>query len=107
VSSKFKLLKSKRRWYLIKGRVVIQGLGLAIVAMVVPLVAAEEVPRMTKDELKTMLDDPNVVILDVRVGRDWKGSERKMKGSIRENPKRFESWAHKYPKDMTLVLYCA
>jgi rhodanese-related sulfurtransferase len=92
---------------MIKGRLVIQGLGLAIVAMLVPLVAAEEVPRMTKDELKTMLDDSNVVILDVRAGRDWEGSERKIKGSIRENPKRFESWAHKYSKDNTIVLYCA
>lgn len=90
-----------------KGKPIILGLGLAIVAMLVPLVAAEEVPRMTKDRLKTMLDDPNVVILDVRAGRDWKESERKIKGSIRENPKRFESWAHTYSKDNTIVLYCA
>jgi hypothetical protein len=90
-----------------KGKLVILGLCLAIVGMLTQIVVAEEVPRMTKEQLKIMLDDPNVVILDVRAGRDWKESERKINGAIRENPKLFESWGHKYSKDNTIVLYCA
>lgn len=90
-----------------KGKLVILVLGLAIVSMLAPFAAADEVPRMTKEQLKALLNDPDVVILDVRTSRDWKGSEKKIKGAIRENPKGFESWAHKYPKDRTLVLYCA
>jgi predicted sulfurtransferase len=92
---------------MMKGKLIILVLGLAIVGMLTQIVVAEEVPRMTKEKLKTMLDDPDVVILDVRTSRDWKGSEKKIKGAIRENPKRFESWARKYSKEKTLVLYCA
>jgi rhodanese-related sulfurtransferase len=90
-----------------KGKLVILALGLAIVSMLAPFAAADEVPRMTKEQLKALLNDPDVVILDVRTSRDWKGSEKKIKGAVRENPKRFKSWAHKYPKDKALVLYCA
>ncbi len=90
-----------------KGKLVILVLGLAIVSMLAPFAAADEVPRMTKEQLKALLNDPDVVILDVRTSRDWKGSEKKIKGAVRENPKRFKSWAHKYPKDKALVLYCA
>ena len=90
-----------------KGKLIILVLGLAIAGMITQIVVAEEVPRMTKEELKPLLDDPAVVILDVRASRDWKGSGMKIKGAIRENPKRFESWAHTYPKDKIIVLYCA
>ena len=90
-----------------KGKLMILGLGLAIVGMVTPCVAADEVPRMTKEELKVLLDDPDVVVLDVRRGKDWSKSEKKIKGAVRENPKRFKSWAHQYSKEKTLVLYCA
>ena len=90
-----------------KGQLVILILVLAVASFFTPFAAADEVPRMTKEELKPLLDNPDAVILDVRVSRDWKGSERKIKGAIRENPKRFESWAHKYSKDKTIVLYCA
>jgi hypothetical protein len=70
-------------------------------------VVAGEVPRMTKEELKTLMDDNQVVILDVRAGGDWIRSRSKIKGAIRENPKDVESWAGKYDKSKTYVLYCA
>ena len=81
--------------------------GVATLCMFAQLAIASEVPRMTKEELKTNLDDPDVVIVDVRVGKDWKGSEFKIKGAVRGNPTEFSSWAEKYPKGKTLVLYCA
>jgi len=90
-----------------KGKLVILVLGLAIVGMLTPFAAADEVPRMTKEELKPLLGGADVVILDVRASRGWGRSERKIKGAIRKNPKRFKSWAHKYPQDKTIVLYCA
>jgi predicted sulfurtransferase len=82
-------------------------IGAAVLCMVAQLALAAEVPRMTKEELKPKLDNPDVVIVDVRVGKDWKGSEFKIKGAVRENPSEFSSWAEKYPKDKTIVLYCA
>jgi len=66
-----------------------------------------EAPRMTKEELKALLDNPNLVVMDVRTQRDWRESDLKIKGAVREDPGAIESWANKYPKEKTLVLYCA
>lgn len=62
---------------------------------------------MTKEELKAMLGKPDLIIIDVRTGSDWLGSDLKIKGAIREDPEDVGSWAKKYSKDKTLVLYCA
>jgi hypothetical protein len=70
--------------------------------------AAEEAPRMTIEKLKEMMGNPDLVILDVRYGTDWDGSKEKIKGALREDPKKkAREWADKYGKDKTLVLYCA
>jgi predicted sulfurtransferase len=66
-----------------------------------------EVPRISKEDLKTKLDDPGMIILDVRTNSDWKASEFKIKGAIRVSSENVDSWASKYAKDETLVLYCA
>lgn len=63
------------------------------------------VPRMTIEELKGMLGDPQVVVLDVRSKYDFDDSRSMIKGAVREDPARID-WAQKYPKDKTLVLYC-
>ena len=68
--------------------------------------AAEEVPKITPDQLKGMLGDANVII-DTRLGTDWNDSDAKIKGAVRENPMQVSSWMNKYPKDKTLVFYCA
>jgi hypothetical protein len=65
------------------------------------------VPRMTKEELKALLGNPNLTIIDVRLGRDWTDSDSMIKGAVREDPQAVQSWASKYSKDQTLVLYCA
>ena len=66
-----------------------------------------DAPRMTKDELKAMLGNPDLVIIDVRTQRDWTEGDSKIKGAIREDPEAVESWTKKYPKGKTIVLYCA
>jgi hypothetical protein len=48
-----------------------------------------------------------VVIVDVRLGKDWKASEVKIPGAIRVEPAAVENLAAMYPKDKTLVFYCA
>ena len=69
--------------------------------------AAVDVPTITKEELKAQLDSSDVMILDVRTVTDWKSSEFKIKGAMRADPNEFDSWAATYPKDKTLILYCA
>ena len=68
--------------------------------------AKSEVPRMTKEQLKAKLGAPELVVLDVRSGRDWKAGEGKIAGAVREDPNEFDRWAARYPKEKTLVLYC-
>jgi len=75
--------------------------------MYVTSAKSADVPRMTNDELKALLGNPDLIILDVRRDSDWNGSDSKIKGAVREDPHDIESWANKYSKDKTLVLYCA
>jgi hypothetical protein len=69
--------------------------------------ASGDLPRMTKEELKGKLGDPEVVVVDVRSGSSWTDSTTKIKGAVREDPKGVENWIEKYPKDKTLVFYCS
>ena len=83
-----------------------------IVSMVLLFVFAQqtvasEIPRMTKEQLKAKLGSPNLVVVDVRTGKDWKASEVKIKGAVRGEVDKIESWAKNYSKDTTLVIYCA
>jgi hypothetical protein len=65
-----------------------------------------EVPRITKEELRSLLGSPDVIIIDVRLDDQWKESKWKIQGAVREDPKKdMNTWADKYPKDKTLVFY--
>ena len=66
-----------------------------------------DVGLMTKEELKTMLENPDVVILDVRRGKDWTSSEFKIPGAVYAKPQAFGEIINTYPKNKTYVLYCA
>lgn len=85
---------------------LILALALLLTSMGSPQ-AKSEVALMTKDELKAMMDDPDIVILDVRKGKDWTSSEFKIKGAVYAEPKAYASWAGTYPKSKKFVLYCA
>jgi rhodanese-related sulfurtransferase len=70
-------------------------------------VKATDVPRMAMEELKNLLGKPGVVIIDVRASSDWDASDSKIQGAVREDPKRVGSWLETYPKEKTLIFYCA
>jgi hypothetical protein len=44
--------------------------------------AAEDAPRITKEEVKALLEDPGVVTLDARTGASWTRKSRARSGSI-------------------------
>ncbi len=69
--------------------------------------ASADAPRMSKEELKSRLGDKNIVIIDVRTGNDWEKSDSKIRGAVREDPQDAASWAKKYTKEKTIVLYCS
>ena len=68
-------------------------------------VAAEDAPKISKEELKRILDRPDVVVIDVRHTESWQNSDFMIKGATRGNPANFDSWADQLPKEKTLVLY--
>ncbi|MCI4624904.1 MAG: rhodanese-like domain-containing protein [Candidatus Magnetoovum sp. WYHC-5] len=65
--------------------------------------ADDGVPRMSIEDLKQNIENPEFIIIDVN--RDAV-SKVKIKGAIKEQPLKFGAWISKYPKDKTLVLYC-
>ncbi len=68
---------------------------------------AQDVKRISKESLNKMLGNPNVIVVDVRLPYDWNPSKLKIKGAKREDPFNVKAWMKKYPKDKTLVFYCA
>ena len=81
-------------------------LAILFVLTVSPVVAGD-VKLMDKDELKGLLGSRELVVLDVRAGRDWSASEFKIRGAVRADGADFGNWSKSYPKDARLVLYCA
>ena len=87
---------------------LIMLMALAVgISAVVPTAVAKSVQLMTKEELKPIINDADVVILDVRRGRDWDSSEFKIQGAVRVDAGKVKNWAGNYSKDKKLVLYCA
>jgi rhodanese-related sulfurtransferase len=72
-----------------------------------PGFAEEEAPRIAKEEVKALLNDPNVALLDARITPDWKKSDKKIKGAVRVDPLDVGAWAGNYPKDRKIIVYCA
>jgi rhodanese-related sulfurtransferase len=71
------------------------------------LVFAQEAPRIDKETLKSWLNDPGMMIIDVRQPGDWQASDKKIQGAVREDPHAVDAWATTLPKDKKIVLYCA
>jgi rhodanese-related sulfurtransferase len=69
--------------------------------------AEDRTPRVTKEELRAMMERPETVIIDVRTGLAWKMSNQKIKGAVREDPEDPRPWVGKYSKDRLFIFYCA
>ncbi len=82
---------------------VILGLGMAVAAALP--VMSQEIPRISKEDLREMIGKSDLIIVDVRTGLDWDASTVKIKGAVREEADKVDSWIEKYPRDKTLVLY--
>ena len=64
-----------------------------------------EVPRLSKEQARAMIGNPDVVVLDCRPVEQWKFSDQKIPGAVHEDPMDVDSWAGKYSKDKTIVIY--
>ena len=84
---------------------IILFLVLIAFCFTVASAASIEVPRISIEKTKQMLDDPTVVIIDVRTAKTWWKSPTKILNAVREETGSIEQWAGKYPKDKTLIFY--
>jgi len=82
-------------------------LTLALMLAALPAAWSGDVMMMDIDTLKNRLGNDDVVVLDVRTGRDWSSSEFKIKGARRADPKDFDNWSAGLDSQKTIVLYCA
>lgn len=87
--------------------VSLAAVGILIVFIGCTAIGAQDVPRISKDELKAKLGSPDVVLIDVRKESDWKESGEKITGAVRMDPATVDAWAATLPKDKEIILYCA
>ena len=85
--------------FMVLGFLVAVGLGAAAEAA-----SPEHVPRMTQEQAKSMLGNPDIIIIDVRQPRDWDATGSKIKGAIREEPSNVAAWADKYPREQDSIV---
>ncbi|MBP1730022.1 MAG: uncharacterized protein H6Q55_451 [Deltaproteobacteria bacterium] len=67
--------------------------------------AQQDVPRISKEDLKPLLGKADVAIIDVRSDHDWKDADMMIQGAVREDPLKVAEWMDKYSKEKTLVFY--
>ncbi len=89
------------------GFLIVIGVIVMIAGAISPVTAKPSVGIINKEDLKKELGSNDLVILDVRTGKDWKSSEFKIQGALRANPKEFASWGQNFDKTKKVVLYCA
>lgn len=85
--------------------IIIVSLAVSVPYFTVATAASIEVPRISIEQTKEMLDDPQVVIIDVRTAKTWWRSRTKILNAVREELGSLKKWANKYPKDKTLIFY--
>lgn len=70
-----------------------------------PEIPYPEIPRISLNDAKDMLGKPGVTLLDCRLEEQWNASENKLPGAMHENPADVKSWAERYPREVTTVIY--
>ena len=88
---------------------------ILVVALLLPAAFAENpaandglaIPRMSVNELKNQLGNPDLTIIDVRRQKNWWSSTEKILTAAREDPAKVSQWYTTYPRDRVLVFYCS
>jgi hypothetical protein len=65
-----------------------------------------EVPRITVAEAFALHRSSAAVFVDVRTGRTWETSGRKIAGALRRDPDAAAEWGAAFDGRAPLVLYC-
>ena len=65
----------------------------------------KNMPAISVHQVKQLLNNSDVIIIDVRKYRKWWQSSKKILSAVREDPSMVDQWAQKYPKDKSLIFY--
>ena len=94
----------KRKPILISALVAVLLL-IALAAYTAMPTTVEQVPRLTKENVKEMIGKPDVVIVDIRYIKQYEQSDKKLPGAVFVQPEDFDEFVKNQPKDKTYVLY--
>lgn len=83
-------------------KIRVWGLCLGILLLISTSAFSQEVTKLSKDEVKGMLGNPDLIIVDLQHDGDLR-----IQQAVREDSKNVISWMGKYPVEKTLIFYCA
>ena len=63
-------------------------------------------PTLSPDELKKLLDNKSVTLVDVRRKADYEAEPNLIPGAAWRDPEQVESWSRDLPKNRPVVVYC-
>lgn len=79
---------------------------VALAGWSAPPSSVEQVPRLTKEQVRGMLGKPDVVVVDIRYIKQYEQSDRRIPGAVFVQPENFDEFVKNHPKkDATYVLY--
>ncbi len=79
--------------------------AMLVVPAVASVAGADSVPRISKEKLRSLLGNPDIVILDVRL--DGEDAVERIPGAVYEDPEKVDSWEKRYDRRKEIVLYCS
>ena len=92
---------------MIRSKFTLWLLACLILMFTASFAGADDFTFISKDQLKAELTNPDVIVVDVRSPHDWDSSQWKIQGARRESPAQAGQRMAEYPKDKTIVFYCA
>ena len=73
----------------------------------IAMAANDNVPRIAKEELKAKMErGEDIIVLDVRTGMSYKGSDIKIKGALRISQDAIDMRYKELPMDKEIITYC-
>ena len=81
---------------------------LVLVALsAIAMAANDGVSRITKEQLRAKMEKgEDIIVLDVRTGMSYKGSDIKIKGAMRIPPDAIDMRYKELPMDKEIITYC-
>ena len=81
---------------------------LVLVALsAIAMAANDSVPRIAKEQLRAKMEKgEDIIVLDVRTGMSYKGSDIKIKGALRIPPDAIDMRYKELPLDKEIITYC-